>query len=784
MTGIVVTDSIVTTSPADTYPTHDALYGKGGQRTVADTTARDAIPALRRAEGMLVYCQSNGTTYILASDLVTWSAFTTGGSGGQSVHLNEEGLDGDMGPPGPQGPSGASGSPGAQGPAGPAVYLEADAQDGEQGPPGQAGPAGAAGAQGPMGPAVYLEVEGQDGDTGPPGPTGAQGPTGSQGGIGPAVYLEADQGEQGDMGPQGNQGPQGASGSTGAQGPQGAATYLEADYQEADFFAIPGAPGAAGNPGSTGAQGTPALPIAVDGMDGDDGQPIPGPVGPTGPTGSQGGMGPAVYLDADQGDPGDIGPPGPVGAQGSAGTPGAQGPMGPAVFLEADQGDQGDLGPQGVQGMQGVQGTQGAPGASGPAVYLEAQEADEQMVVPGPTGAAGAQGTSGAQGPAGPATYLEADYQEADMFLVPGNQGSQGSQGGTGAAGPAGPAVYLEADPQEPDWMPTPGGVGPTGATGAQGVQGPTGPAAHFTADDQSEDVLGTAMSNTNGNAQTLLNLTWTSPGNIGSINPSTGAFTTLLATGLITNTSGIVQSTTSGTLTIDANPTIADSTARIELCGTAAGTPKVINYRALTHYFTADLASSAYATLSSTGLFVSSGGIGTNAVIGAAPTFPTLFGNGGVEQARIDNAGNFGLGVTPSTWAAGRPAIELAGSVQSNIAFNGNHVNGGLIGSNYYDPSGPLLYKYSGIGFSGYNPGNGVHTWLIAGSGTAGNTIPYTTAMTLNSTGLSTAGTISPQQAPTASAPAYVKGAIYFDTTLNKLRVGGATAWETITSV
>ena len=36
----------------------------------------------------------------------------------------------------------------------------------------------------------------------------------------------------------------------------------------------------------------------------------------------------------------------------------------------------------------------------------------------------------------------------------------------------------------------------------------------------------------------------------------------------------------------------------------------------------------------------------------------------------------------------------------------------------------------------------------------------------------------------PTAAAPAYVKGAIYFDTTLNKLRVGGATAWETITSV
>jgi hypothetical protein len=44
--------------------------------------------------------------------------------------------------------------------------------------------------------------------------------------------------------------------------------------------------------------------------------------------------------------------------------------------------------------------------------------------------------------------------------------------------------------------------------------------------------------------------------------------------------------------------------------------------------------------------------------------------------------------------------------------------------------------------------------------------------------------GVIFPLQAATASAPAYVKGGIYFDTTLNKLRVGGVTAWETITSV
>lgn len=43
--------------------------------------------------------------------------------------------------------------------------------------------------------------------------------------------------------------------------------------------------------------------------------------------------------------------------------------------------------------------------------------------------------------------------------------------------------------------------------------------------------------------------------------------------------------------------------------------------------------------------------------------------------------------------------------------------------------------------------------------------------------------GTIKPRMSTTALAPAYEKGAIYFDTTLNKLRVGGASGWETITS-
>ena len=48
----------------------------------------------------------------------------------------------------------------------------------------------------------------------------------------------------------------------------------------------------------------------------------------------------------------------------------------------------------------------------------------------------------------------------------------------------------------------------------------------------------------------------------------------------------------------------------------------------------------------------------------------------------------------------------------------------------------------------------------------------------------LATSAVFMPVQATTAGAPAYVLGGMYFDTTLNKLRIGGATAWETVTSV
>ena len=62
--------------------------------------------------------------------------------------------------------------------------------------------------------------------------------------------------------------------------------------------------------------------------------------------------------------------------------------------------------------------------------------------------------------------------------------------------------------------------------------------------------------------------------------------------------------------------------------------------------------------------------------------------------------------------------------------------------------------------------------------------TLAFQDAESVNIATITVSKLINAPKYTTALAPAYVKGAIWFDTTLNKLKVGGATAWETITSV
>ena len=73
--GTNVLAPVVPFDTTDSHASHEARYGKGGYRSVADLTERDAIPALRREAGMLVCVLTDGKVWKLGDNLTTWTEF-------------------------------------------------------------------------------------------------------------------------------------------------------------------------------------------------------------------------------------------------------------------------------------------------------------------------------------------------------------------------------------------------------------------------------------------------------------------------------------------------------------------------------------------------------------------------------------------------------------------------------------------------------------------------------------------------------------------------------------
>jgi hypothetical protein len=105
-------------------------------------------------------------------------------------------------------------------------------------------------------------------------------------------------------------------------------------------------------------------------------------------------------------------------------------------------------------------------------------------------------------------------------------------------------------------------------------------------------------------------------------------------------------------------------------------------------------------------------------------------FAEGGAECARFDSSGNFGLGVTPTNNTLGK-TVQVG---QSTVLTADASANRFWLGSNWYYNSGD---KYIANGFSTlYSQQSGTHQWFNAPSGTAGNAITFTQAMTLDASG------------------------------------------------
>ena len=116
-------------------------------------------------------------------------------------------------------------------------------------------------------------------------------------------------------------------------------------------------------------------------------------------------------------------------------------------------------------------------------------------------------------------------------------------------------------------------------------------------------------------------------------------------------------------------------------------------------------------------------------------------FHAGNAERMRIDTSGNLGLGVTPNAWT--RKALQIGDAAAAYVA-NGSGGATVIATNMFFD--GANKYATTAAA-SRYSVGTGTHEWYNAPSGTAGNAITFTQAMTLDASGNLGIGTTSPSK-------------------------------------
>jgi hypothetical protein len=105
---------------------------------------------------------------------------------------------------------------------------------------------------------------------------------------------------------------------------------------------------------------------------------------------------------------------------------------------------------------------------------------------------------------------------------------------------------------------------------------------------------------------------------------------------------------------------------------------------------------------------------------------------NSGTEAMRLDSSGNLGLGVTPSAWATVTPVLQIKNTALS--AYDG--IQASYVSNGYYNAGWKYIQTGNATLYSHNEVAGGAHAWFTAASGTAGNAITFTQAMTLDASG------------------------------------------------
>jgi hypothetical protein len=130
----------------------------------------------------------------------------------------------------------------------------------------------------------------------------------------------------------------------------------------------------------------------------------------------------------------------------------------------------------------------------------------------------------------------------------------------------------------------------------------------------------------------------------------------------------------------------------------------------------------------------------GTGGALGASATANAVLYLNGTKKLKsgtelqMDSSGNLGLGVTPSAWS-GMKAFQLGDGTFAMSSDGAGAGDGSLTWNGYYNGTN-WIYSYTGGGSSRYRQTELGHAWLYAASGTAGNAISFTQAMTLDASG------------------------------------------------
>jgi hypothetical protein len=266
----------------------------------------------------------------------------------------------------------------------------------------------------------------------------------------------------------------------------------------------------------------------------------------------------------------------------------------------------------------------------------------------------------------------------------------------------------------------------------------------------------------------------------IGATTPDSGAFTTLSATGVTTvqaGTAGAPAITTTGDtntgIFFPAADTVAASVGgteglRLTSTGLGVGTtspadkldvaitaaaPSNSNFLGITVGLTSGstavgegvgigfrIRNTAGGAIGGNGFGAAIYGVQTNtaANTGGLAFYTRSDASTFSERLRLDSSGNLGLGVTPSAWGSGSIAFQIGnGAIWKSGSRSVDWItNGYYNGTNYiYSTSNAATY---------YRQFDGVHSWYNAASGTAGNAISFTQAMTLTAGGNLLVGTTS----------------------------------------